>query len=348
MFSATLSGAALSPTSASPVDASGGIAMGLPVVFVGSSVEQLPLVTNLLVALEYKAVVKLWTDAFAPGVTTLDGLMAHANEADFALFVFGPDDWTESRAIRSASPRDNVVFEAGLFGGILGWKRSIIVHAKGVKLPSDLLGLTLISYNGGGDAEREAQLVAAKVGEVITKRGWRGSESFAGQMQGHWWQFTLSGAIKIERSVLSLLEIRRTGSGLTLSGRAWTDAGELIARFWSKAVAVNEQSRQLFYYWEGDWPGQPNAPEFFGKGEIVLDDASHGSGYFTIRSDSDNDPRERKSVMYQRATPVEVEAANSDDVAKRRELIQQQLKKRRDFQYTGGPAPEQVRGSASP
>ena len=33
-----------------------------------------------------------------------------------------------------------VVFEAGLFGGALGIRRTFILHAHGSKLPSDLLG----------------------------------------------------------------------------------------------------------------------------------------------------------------------------------------------------------------
>jgi predicted nucleotide-binding protein len=46
-----------------------------------------------------------------------------------------------------ASPRDNVVFEAGLFGGALGIRRTFILHATGSKLPSDLLGLTSVRYD---------------------------------------------------------------------------------------------------------------------------------------------------------------------------------------------------------
>ena len=54
-----------------------------------------------------------------------------------------------------ASPRDNVVFEAGLFGGVLGMRRTFILHAKGAKLPSDLLGLTCVRYAGRDDAVRD-------------------------------------------------------------------------------------------------------------------------------------------------------------------------------------------------
>ncbi len=39
------------------------------------------------------------------------------------------------------------MFEAGLFGGVLGMRRTFILHANGAKLPTDLLGLTCIRYD---------------------------------------------------------------------------------------------------------------------------------------------------------------------------------------------------------
>lgn len=311
----------------------GGIAMSKPVVFVGSSSEQLPLVTHLIRALKDKTVPRPWNRSFEPGETTLEALMASANEADFAIFVFGPDDWTESRSAKRASPRDNVVFEAGLFGGMLGWRRSMIVHADGVKLPSDLLGLTLIRYDAKEDPKDQAIVVAAEVEGVIEKRGWGGSESLARQMRGHWWQFTLSEAFKVERSALALVEVHRAHQNLTLEGQAWTAEGKPISQFRSRAASVNEESRTLFYWWEGEWPGDADVPQFFGKGEIQLKEPNVATGYFTIRSDDDRDPRERKSVVYVRATPQDVEAVKGGDASKRRKALGQQLKKRADMLF---------------
>src|SRR4029450_11183097 len=94
------------------------------------------------------------TTSFNPGTTPLARLVELAQEVDFAAFVFARDDWTTTSPRASAptepgqaSPRDNVVFEAGLFGGTLGMRRTFILHASDANLPSDLLGLTCVRYD---------------------------------------------------------------------------------------------------------------------------------------------------------------------------------------------------------
>src|SRR5918912_1323270 len=122
--------------------------MNKPRIFIGSSGEQAKLLQSITRGLEDVADVEPWTTTFNPGRSTLDRLVQLSREVDFAAFVFAQDDWTATDASRSgqASPRDNVVFEAGLFGGALGIRRTFILHANGAKLPTDLLGLTSIRY----------------------------------------------------------------------------------------------------------------------------------------------------------------------------------------------------------
>ena len=118
--------------------------MNKPRIFLGSSGKQAKLLQAIARGLEDVADVEPWTTTFNPGRSTLDRLVELSQEVDFAAFVFAQDDWTTTDASQSgeASPRDNVVFEAGLFGGALGIRRTFILHANGSKLPSDLLGLT--------------------------------------------------------------------------------------------------------------------------------------------------------------------------------------------------------------
>ena len=136
--------------------------MAKPRIFLGSSGKQKKLLQALTRGLEDVAQVEPWTTSFNPGTTTLERLLELTREVDFAAFVFAQDDWTSNSPAASdpsgsgqASPRDNVVFEAGLFGGVLGMRRTFILHARDAKLPSDLLGLTCVRY---GEATAAAEM----------------------------------------------------------------------------------------------------------------------------------------------------------------------------------------------
>ena len=109
--------------------------MDKPHIFLGSSGKQAKLLQALTRGLEDVARVDPWTTSFSPGTTTLERLVELTHEVDFAAFVFAQDDWTTvstnttaspSTGSGQASPRDNVVFEAGLFGGVLGMRRTFI------------------------------------------------------------------------------------------------------------------------------------------------------------------------------------------------------------------------------
>lgn len=60
-----------------------------------------------------------------------------------AIFVFGQDDKTEKGTF---VPRDNVIYEAGLFSGALGREKVAICHVEGTHYPSDLQGVTYLEY----------------------------------------------------------------------------------------------------------------------------------------------------------------------------------------------------------
>src|SRR5262245_59886604 len=134
--------------------------MDKPRIFLGSSGKQENLLQALTRGLEDVARVEPWTTSFHPGTTTLERLYELAHEVDFAAFVFAQDDWSTHSPAASpspeagqASPRDNVVFEAGIFGGTLGMRRTFILHASGAKLPTDLLGFTCVRYSATTPAE---------------------------------------------------------------------------------------------------------------------------------------------------------------------------------------------------
>src|SRR3954467_10816179 len=105
--------------------------MDKPRIFLGSSGKQEKLLQGLTRGLEDVAHVEPWTTSFNPVTTTLNRLVELTREGDFAAFVFPRDDWTGANLPASppagsgqASPRDNVVFEAGLFSSVLGLRRT--------------------------------------------------------------------------------------------------------------------------------------------------------------------------------------------------------------------------------
>ena len=70
-----------------------------------------------------------------------------------SVFIYSEDDKTWFRGEKHKVPRDNVVFEHGLFTGILGRKKAITIKVGNVKIPSDLHGLTCIDFNNPEFAE---------------------------------------------------------------------------------------------------------------------------------------------------------------------------------------------------
>ncbi len=120
-------------------------------VFIISSVESLPIARILETSFQYDDFsVHLWTaGCFRAANYTLDDLERAVDESDFAVAIAHADDMTVSRGDESwPAPRDNVIFELGLFMGRLGRERAILMEPRGrdVKLPSDLAGVKTIPY----------------------------------------------------------------------------------------------------------------------------------------------------------------------------------------------------------
>lgn len=118
-----------------------------PRLFLGSSSEGREVARNLQAELGGTVEVVRWDQSvFEPGGYTLDSLLDTAASVDFAVLVATPDDTTESRGQRSASARDNIVLEFGLFAGALGRERTYLLATGDLKLPTDVLGLTRLPY----------------------------------------------------------------------------------------------------------------------------------------------------------------------------------------------------------
>lgn len=300
--------------------------MEKPRIFLGSSGKQEKLLQALTHGLGDMARVEPWTTSFNPGTSTLERLLELTRQVDFAAFVFAQDDWTTSAPSASsrpgqaqASPRDNVVFEAGLFGGVLGMRRTLILHANEAKLPSDLLGLTCIRY-ADGMTPAGMRTVNQKIRKAVEDQG------RIARIEGAWWQFSLTERTANEPSALSLLKISRDRNGaLELAGRSWREDGRLSARYWSEAMKERESPSGIFYYWNGERPLDPNAPQLYGTAEIRLESADRASGYFTTRMDADPSLNARTSGVYWRAEPGDLDVLDGMDEGKRAALVAERL-----------------------
>ena len=261
--------------------------MDKPRIFLGSSGKQEKLLQALTRGLEDVAHVEPWTTSFNPGTRRWNASsslpMKSTSRRSCSLTTTGRRNSPPASprpGSGQASPRDNVVFEAGLFGGVLGMRRTFILHANGAKLPSDLLGLTCVRY-GEATTPAEMRVVNQKLRKAIE------SEGRVARIEGLWWQFSLTERTAEEPSAVSLLKISRDRDGaLELAGRSWQEDGRLSARYWSEAAKERKEPPGVFYYWKGERPLDPNAPQLEGTGEIRMESAERASGYFTTRSDA--------------------------------------------------------------
>ena len=120
-----------------------------PFIFIGSSSEGLKFAEAIQLNLNDSCECQIWHQGlFGLSDGTLETLVKSVDKFDFAVLVLTGDDLTVSRDVQSKSPRDNVIFELGLFMGGLGRHRVYIVANKAakVKLPSDLSGITIASF----------------------------------------------------------------------------------------------------------------------------------------------------------------------------------------------------------
>ncbi|MDX1545502.1 MAG: nucleotide-binding protein [Rhodothermales bacterium] len=312
--------------------------MPKPRVFLGSASESRAIVDALEAELRAVAVIERWdVDIFRPGHFTLEELTRAVNEVDFAIFVLGQDDVTESRGAVVPSPRDNVIFEAGLFTAILGRERTFyVVDRSGTKIPSDWSGLGYTTFDAAEQRPRD------KVFEAVAKirpqlEAWQPLRSLGAlaAVVGPWWQFVINID---DGAVLSLMKIAATEPvDLRVEGRAWAADGTLRARYRSRSADYDEGSRTLYYYWEGEHPREQAIPRYFGVGEATfhLDAgaaaATRAEGWLSATSVSDVTDAFTKSTVYVRATPEELTIVEGGDHEERNALIQSKLTERQQF-----------------
>lgn len=145
---------------------------GKKIIFVGSSKEARTnpdRVSPVIEAIEGAGLAALpWWDAFPLSDYTLERLLELTHEVDGAIFIATADDKRLMRDKESQTPRDNVVFELGMFASALGRKRSFILKEASAQIPSDLAGLTYITIDS--DIRSAANKAADELQRTLSQR----------------------------------------------------------------------------------------------------------------------------------------------------------------------------------
>ncbi|WP_281882862.1 nucleotide-binding protein [Paenibacillus sp. YYML68] len=155
--------------------------MTKPKLFIGSSREAIKLVNALHRLLGYYAEVTPWhAGVFEANNSAMDDLETCLRTSDFAVFVCSPDDVVFMRDKVYLAPRDNTLFEMGLFWGRLQRERVFYLvpektetHKYNKKvdqfhIPSDLQGLTVLRYESRSDGNLTAAVNVA-CDEIISR-----------------------------------------------------------------------------------------------------------------------------------------------------------------------------------
>lgn len=122
-------------------------------LFIGSSLEEVTLATRAKDILQNDFDVTIWNDnvwdtaVFKINQNFLSNLLKASLRFDFGILIGSQDDKVEIRGKEVMKPRDNILFELGLFTGRLGTSKCAFVIDKKIDLLSDFTGISLARYD---------------------------------------------------------------------------------------------------------------------------------------------------------------------------------------------------------
>lgn len=302
-----------------------------PSVFVGSSSERLVLANAVQELLASDASVSVWNHTFELGSGTLESLERQLAAMDFAVLILAGEDITASRGDETFAPRDNVLFELGLFLGRLGRDRAFYLYddATKVKLPTDLAGITGASYREAnnllsalGPACNKIRRRMEEVGlrfkpDDETQKAFERHQAFRELVVGTWWQFILSS----EPKRISVVQIQPDHSIATLKFRGdGYDANGVFGRQWeSIGTILHRDEKRVCYTWKGWRPDQPEEP-YEGFGDVVFTETQRGldsgKGAFFNINVARLGSAMKESFLMQRCTPEEIDSMESSSQAR--------------------------------
>ncbi|MGA9536921.1 MAG: nucleotide-binding protein [Desulfobacterales bacterium] len=271
-------------------------------VFVASSSEQIEVAKSAAAALQSPQLeAKVWDEeTFDFSDSYMESLETELERADFAVVVFTADDPANVRNKKVNLPRDNVIFELGLFTGRLGRKRCFFVidAMSGTEVASDLSGINYVRFYRDGaltDSSRPSldeqmkklrkqmldQDVRYKPSPDV-RRDQAALWQFCTRLAGHWWERMRTG--EDDKSAISYVTITvdEVTNTPQLHGWSYGLEGEPLAD-WKTVVTgtILGKEAEIHYRWKGEQE-QQHAQIYGGGGHIVFDDdtLSTASGFF--------------------------------------------------------------------
>ena len=119
-------------------------------IFIGSSGQKGKAVAEMVhLNLESEFETTIWYhNIFKAGSYNLESLLTALDNFDYAIMVLTPDDQVEKKGEQTFVPRDNVLFELGLFMARLGKENTfaLVPQTDDLSLPTDLDGYVIITY----------------------------------------------------------------------------------------------------------------------------------------------------------------------------------------------------------
>ena len=227
-----------------------------PVVFIGSSREGLEYANAVFTELEREADPITWDlDFFQPTIGTLEELEKATHSYDFAVLVLTPDDVRRSRGKQERVPRDNVLFELGLFVGALGRNRVFFVkpRSENLTLPTDLLGVTPLEYTTREDRRAAVRTACTAIKKRMLAEGARtGNQGTAKDVR--FWH-TVADRQRHSTDVRALVETSKkrviiTGISLAYIGRHCAqELRAALARDVLVGIAIANRRPDLLAYY---------------------------------------------------------------------------------------------------
>jgi hypothetical protein len=244
--------------------------------------------------------VQLWNEGtFKPSLTYIESLEGALDRSDFAVLTLTPDDKSISRGESTMAPRDNVLFEMGLFMGRLGRQRTYFVRDKrhDLKIPTDLLGVNPVEFETAENRSLDDVLEAAcapllsrmkelgrrQKAEFDDEIEIRRAEQFVDRIAGAWWE-RVSSPTDVKVSFFRIVPDHVTHT-VRMEGDAFEATGKRVSHWKSVAVGLRMLLRTVAYLWEGNHPGLAPGDTFKGFGEVTFQDTpgkyDFGEGLFS-------------------------------------------------------------------